>query len=137
MSNYIQWDESCATGDTALDEQHRDLLARCNALADCLRGDGSEYGAAFQQQFDALVDFVRHLFVAEQTRLGDCPALGEQNLREHNDEIDEFEFLVADVATEDNFDAVEVQRFLSLWSIGHVVGFAAKYRDHLLQPPSC
>jgi hemerythrin len=131
MSNHVAWDKSYATGDDGLDAQHRQLLVQCNALAGSLSGDGSEYGPEFQTRLDALIDGVRQLFAAEQARLEGYPTLDD-----YNDEIDEFEFLVADIATAENFDATEVQRFLSLWCVGHVAGFGTKYRDWLKATPA-
>lgn len=131
MSNRVEWDKSYSTGVDSLDMQHRQLLAQCNTLAGSLSGDGTEYGPEFQARLDTLIDSVRQLFVAEQTHLEGFPTLDD-----YNDEIDEFEFLVADIATAENFDAVEVQRFLSLWCVGHVAGFGSKYRDWLKNQPA-
>lgn len=131
MSAQVAWDEGYATGDADIDDRHRQLLAQCNRLAGLLPDDGVVYSPEFQAQFDILIESVRQLFAAEQSRLEECPSLDA-----HGDEIDEFEFLVADIATAENFDAIEVQRFISLWCVGHIAGFGTRYRDWMqLHPP--
>ena len=49
-------------------------------------------------------------------------------LDEHREALDEFEELVANVITTDNFDMSEIQRFLVLWWIGHMIDSFKKRR---------
>ena len=36
MPNRFQWNSDYSMGNELLDSQHRNLLARCNTLADCI-----------------------------------------------------------------------------------------------------
>ena len=41
---------------------------------------------------------------------------------------EEFEYLVAEIAMTKNFDKLELQRFLALWWVGHILGDAKEMR---------
>ena len=42
MPNRVEWNPRHSVGDESLDAQHRELLARCNALGDCLAAGGPD-----------------------------------------------------------------------------------------------
>lgn len=128
MPNRVQWEPRYGVGNEALDDQHRNLLAQCNALADCLADTGAEGDRKFRQTFDELMARARAHFASEEALLA---ASGYPMLEELQDERDEFEYLAAEIITTDNFDKIELQRFLALWWVGHIVGAGGKHRPFL------
>ena len=127
MPNRMQWDPSYSVGDQALDDQHRNILARCDALADCVADTGAEGDREFQHIFDELMALAREHFATEEAHLA---ARGHPLLDELKHEGEEYEYLAAEIVTTENFDRLELQRFLSLWWIGHIVEAANRHRAH-------
>ncbi|MDP1735361.1 MAG: hemerythrin domain-containing protein [Sulfuritalea sp.] len=125
MPNRVPWNQGYETGNETLDQQHRDILAQCHAMADHVVDTSPESDLKFQEIFDALTALAREHFASEADLLARC---GCPTLDEHKDESDEFDYLAADIATTENFDKLELQRFLSLWWVGHIVGFGKRYR---------
>lgn len=126
----VQWDPHFTVGHETLDEQHRQLLAQCNRLADLCAVDGGNSSAdpAFKAAFDQLMTAAREHFTAEEALLvaGTYPGMEDYRF-----EIEEYEFLAAEIATTENFDKIELQRFLALWWVGHIMGAAKQHRPHL------
>ncbi len=135
MVNRVEWDPRHSVGDAGLDEQHRELLARCNALADCLAAPETDPEAdrRFDQAFQELMALARAHFAAEETLLSARGFAGLDALRY---EVEEFDFLATEIVTTVNFDREELQAFLSLWWAGHVAGTADEHRDCLAGPPA-
>jgi hemerythrin len=50
------------------------------------------------------------------------------DLEDYRHACEEFEYLAAEIATTENFDKLELQRFLALWLIGHILGDAKRTR---------
>lgn len=116
------WTEAYATGHAALDAQHAAMLGLCHELAG-LCGPGDEAARAFDVAVDRLKTLATEHFGAEAALL----AAGT-DLDELEDERCELGYLVGEVATTGNFDRVELQRFLALWCIGHIAGWAQRLR---------
>ena len=133
MPNRVQWNPGYSTGNDILDSQHRAILAQCNTLADCLADAGADSEQKFHNTFQALMAQAGEHFSSEETLLTQC---GYPLLEEHRDEHDEFDYLAADIITTENFEKVELQRFLALWWVGHIVGSGKKYRAFLEKMPS-
>ena len=133
MPNRVQWNPGYSTGNETLDRQHRAILAQCNTLADCLADAGADSEQKFHNTFQALMAQAGEHFSSEETLLTQC---GYPLLEEHRDEHDEFDYLAADIITTENFEKVELQRFLALWWVGHIVGSGKKYRAFLEKMPS-
>ena len=128
MPNRVQWDPRFSVGNATLDAQHKRFIDQCNALADCL-DEGSAAGEQkFDQRFAELMASAREHFAAEEALLAER---GFPDLEAHRNEQGEFGFLVAEIATTDNFDRDELQTFLALWWAGHIAGAARQYRDYL------
>lgn len=128
MAKRTQWIPHFSTGNTTLDEQHQQLLAQCNTLADCL---GEETGTANEQfagTLEKLMAAVREHFAMEKALLAsnDYPSLDA-----HEHEGEEFEFLASEIISTENFDPDELQTFLALWCTGHIVGTSALQRPYL------
>jgi hemerythrin-like metal-binding protein len=117
------WDAAYDTGLSHLDAQHRALLQQCNRLADLCGGDEA-IEAEFDRAVDRLKAMAREHFAAETSLLVDNAALDE-----HRDECEEFEYLAGEVATPGHFDRLELQRFLALWCVGHIAGWALRLRE--------
>lgn len=130
--NRVQWDPHFSVGHEAMDDQHRQLLAQCNLLADLCAADGGNSGAdpEFKEAFDRLMAMAREHFIAEEALL---VAGAYPDLEDYRCELEEYEYLAADIATTENFDRIELQRFLALWWIGHIMGAAQQQRDLLEQ----
>lgn len=135
MPNRVQWDPGYSVGNAILDEQHSQLLAQCNALADCIADAGPQSDLKFQKIFNELMTQSSEHFSMEETLLARC---AYPMLEEHQNELDEFNYLANEIITTENFEPIELQRFLTLWWIGHIVGSGKKYRAFLEQlPPEC
>lgn len=133
MPNRVQWNSGYSMGNDILDTQHRNLLEQCNALADCIADAGPESDLKFHAIFKALMAQAGEHFSTEETLLAQC---GYPMLDEHKNEHDEFAYLANDIITTENFEKVELQRFLALWWVGHIVGSGKKYRAFLEGLPS-
>jgi hemerythrin-like metal-binding protein len=120
------WGPEFSVGHELIDAQHRDLLAQCDLLADLCAGAGDEArDRQFDQAFDRLKALAREHFETEASLLADR---GFPDLEDHRIECDEFEYLASDIATAENFERLELQRFLTLWCIGHIKGSLAPQR---------
>ena len=133
MSNRMQWDPRHSVGNETLDDQHRNLLAQCNALADCLTDAGEDGDRRFRKIFDELMALAREHFATEEALLAGCHY---PMLEEHRNERDEFDYLAAEIITTENFDKDELQSFLALWWTGHIVGSAKKQRAFFAPQPT-
>ncbi len=122
------WIPHFAVGHPLFDAQHQALLAQCNLLADACSPAAGERD--FEQAFERLKALAREHFDAEVSAL---EARGYPGVDDHRFECDEFEYLADEIATTANFDRVELQRFVTLWFIGHIAGTAAPMRDALAQ----
>lgn len=132
MPSQVQWDPGYSVGNAILDEQHRYMLAQCNALADCIAEPGPENEQEFQRIFKELMAHSREHFSTEERLLARCAC---PMLEEHQNELDEFNYLANEIITTENFEPIELQRFVTLWWIGHIVGSGKKYRAYLEQLP--
>jgi hemerythrin-like metal-binding protein len=131
MPNRVQWEPGFSVGHGLIDTQHQALLAQCNVLADCCLGgggggdgggDGGQASAqAFDQAFNHLKALAHQHFETEASLL----ASGKpEALEDHQVECEEFDYLAGEVATAENFDRLELQRFIALWCVGHIAGSA-------------
>ncbi len=121
------WQDDYAVGSAPIDAQHRALLEACRRLADlCERGNDE----AFDEAFARLKALVGEHFEAEAALLAErgCP-----DLEAHAEEHEEFVWLADEIASTANFDRLELQRFVSLWCVGHIAS-AAALRDSLADP---
>lgn len=127
MPNRVNWDPRFSVGNETLDAQHRHFLDRCNALADCLDAAETADEGKFDQIFAELMTRAREHFAAEEALLTEQ---GYPDIDDHRSEQEEYEFLAAEIVTTDNFDREELQTFLALWWVGHIMGAARNYRDY-------
>jgi len=125
VPNRVQWNPRYDVGNETLDNQHRNILAHCNALADYVVATDPESDLKFHEIFNELMARAREHFSSEEDLLARC---AHPVLEEHNNEREEFEYLAADIITTENFDKLELQRFLALWWVGHIVGSGQRYR---------
>lgn len=135
MPKHVPWDAAFSVGNELIDQQHQQLLAHCNALADCIPTMPNAPSALvelgerqFDQIFNALLADARTHFADEAKLLAqmDKPALDA--LEAQQDAQDEFEYLVADIVTAENFSKTEIQRFLALWCVGHLLDSGKRLR---------
>lgn len=133
MPNRVQWNPRYNVGSEILDDQHRNILAQCNALADCVADTGPEGELKFYELFNELIAKAREHFSSEEDVLVRC---AYPNLEEHRNERDEFDYLAADIITTENFDKLELQRFLALWWVGHIIGSGKNYRACIAGSPA-
>jgi hemerythrin-like metal-binding protein len=128
MTYQVPWDATYVAGNDVLDSQHKAILVQCNALADCTINPGTDAEQQFRVIFGNILTSVRAHFSAEEALLADA---ADPDLDGHRDALAEFEELAADVITTDRFEMSEIQRFLTLWWVGHLVDSAKKYRGLL------
>lgn len=133
MPNRVQWSPAYSMGNETLDSQHQAILAQCNALADCIADAGPQSELKFHTVFKELMTQAGEHFTSEKTLLTQS---GYPLLEEHQNEHDEFDYLANDIITTENFEKIELQRFLALWWIGHIVGSGKKYRAFLEKLPT-
>lgn len=133
MPNRVQWNPRHSVGNETLDAQHREILARCNVLADCLDDGSAESDRTFQNVFDELMRLAQEHFMAEEALLQGC---GYPELEDHRSEQEEYAYLAAEIITTDNFDKSELQTFLALWWTGHIMGCARNHRPCFEQQPA-
>ncbi|MEY2687844.1 MAG: hypothetical protein RL375_2042 [Pseudomonadota bacterium] len=116
------WEPQFSAGHQLIDAQHRGLLSQCNQLADLCEHAGAEPGfQAFDQAYEQLKALARTHF---ETELSLLASANYPDLEDHQFECDEFDYLSAEIVTAENFDRVELQRFLTLWCVGHISGSA-------------
>ncbi len=133
MPNREQWSLHYDTGNEVLDHQHRNILAQCHALADRMSDSSPENELEFDKRFHELMALAREHFATEEALLAAC---GYPELEDLKDEYGEFEYLASDIATTENFEKIELQRFLALWWAGHITDAGKKYRAYLEKLPS-
>jgi hemerythrin-like metal-binding protein len=123
MPHRVTWEPDFSVGHGLIDTQHQALLAQCNVLADCcLVGDGDQASAqAFDQAFNHLKALAHQHFETEASLLASG---NPEALEDHQVECEEFDYLAGEVATAENFDRLELQRFIALWCVGHIAGSA-------------
>jgi hemerythrin len=125
----VTWEPDFAVGHALIDAQHQRLLAQCNLLADlCPGDDGQDAGPRFDQAFDSLKTLALEHFETEASVLA---ASGHAGIEDHRADCEEFEYLADEIATTENFDRPELQRFLALWCLGHVTASARQLRAAL------
>ncbi|SBT06834.1 Hemerythrin [Candidatus Propionivibrio aalborgensis] len=133
VPNQVQWNPRYSVGNEILDDQHQAILAQCNALADHVVGTDPESDLKFHTLFNELTARAREHFSSEEDLLVDCAC---PTLEEHRNECDEFEYLVAEIVTTDNFDKLELQKFLIFWWVGHILDSAERYRACAASSPT-
>ena len=135
MNKRVAWDPAFGVGHETIDAQHRAILDRCNALAEHCRDDGGDDASrqAFQQAYSALMALAREHFAAEAALLAER---GYPELEDYRHECAEFDYLAAEIVTTENFDPIELQRFLALWWVGHIMGAAQRQGPFLRQSPA-
>ncbi len=119
------WDPAYAVGHDTLDTQHQQLLAACGSL---VQAEEPEH-AGFNARLQALLALADQHFVAEHALLDACAFPDLDELRA---ERQEFAELVADLVAPEHFNPQELQRFLGLWWVGHIVGSADTMRLFLV-----
>ena len=130
MPNRLEWAPRHGVGNATLDAQHQAILARCNALADCLDEKSDQ---RFDEVFRELMTLARDHFAAEEALLARC---GYAELDDYRSECEEFDYLSAEIITTNHFDRDELQTFLALWWTGHIRGGAGNHRACLEQKPA-
>ena len=126
----VQWEPAHGVGNATLDAQHRNILARCNALADCIEEANDR---RFDEVFGELMALAREHFAAEEALLvSRC----YPELEDYRSEREEFDYLSSEIVTTANFDRHELQRFLALWWTGHILGAARKQRPFIEKQPA-
>lgn len=129
MPHRAPWTPDYNVGHEVIDAQHRGLLAQCDRLADLCPAAVDDAGRQhFDQAVDQLMTLARAHFATEAALLAE---LKSPDLDEYAFESDEFEYLANEIATAENFDRLELQRFFSLWWLGHIVGSAGAMRELL------
>ncbi|MFO1279950.1 MAG: hemerythrin domain-containing protein [Burkholderiaceae bacterium] len=119
--NRFPWDPAYAVGHEALDAQHQQLLACCEALVQADEPDN----AGFDARLKTLLALAEEHFDAEAAVLDGC---AYPDLDELRAERQEFANLVAELVAPEHFNPGELQRFLGLWWVGHIVGSADTMR---------
>lgn len=127
MPNRPRWEPEFTVGHRAFDAQHREMLGYCDALAD-LCADAEPDVARFREVLDRMFLAAREHFAAEDAAL---VAATYPGIEDYRCEVEEYEHFAAEVITPTNFDLIEIQRFLALWWVGHIMGAAREHRPYL------
>ncbi len=121
MSNHVQWDPLFDVANEVLNEQRKAILAQCNALSDCADSPAQDAEQRFRATLDALRSSAREHFATELAIFSSATYPGQDAYRMVKDE---FEYLASDIITTDNFGMHEIQRFVALWWVGHLIDSA-------------
>jgi hemerythrin-like metal-binding protein len=129
MPQRVPWEAAFACGHALVDDQHRALLAQCDRLADLCQpeADGAR-DAHFDDAFVHLQHLARQHFESEAALLA---SQGSPELEDHRFECEEFEYLVNEIVSTEHFDRLELQRFLTHWTLGHIVASGNTVRSCL------
>lgn len=128
MPKRVSWEPGFSVGHEIIDAQHQALLRQCDVLADhCLGAGGEAAERGFDQAFEQLKALARQHFETEAALLA---AQGCPDLEDHRVDGEEFAYLADEIATTANFSRTELQRFMALWCVGHIVGAAGSQREH-------
>lgn len=132
MPTRLPWDPHFDVGHELIDAQHRAMLDQCNRLADLCAG-GEKADRAFDQAFEQLRALAHQHFETEAALRVEH---GRADVEDHAAECEEFDYLVGEVVTTGHFERLELQRFLSLWCLGHIAGSAQARRALLAGGPT-
>ena len=123
----VAWEPDFAAGHDTLDAQHRALLEQASQLAVlCTGADDPQRARAFDAALEEFKSLVRVHFECEAAELS---LRGHTDLAELADELEDFDYMAGEIVTTAHFDRLELQRFLALWSLGHVTGSARWLRS--------
>ena len=126
---FIQWDDSFSVGDGVLDRDHRKLIKMVNAIHDA-RKDGKD-AQALGRLLDELIGYTETHFTREENLLD---ALGYGGLKEQKAEHKRLRDTVFDYRSryfsgaETAELAVELEGFLKVWLINHILEEDMKYK---------
>ena len=115
----FSWNASWETGNALIDEQHRELLSRFEALSSALLNGTSK--EEFQQLCGFLADYAETHFAAEESlmaRLG-YPRLASHKAI-HDDMRQRIGGLVSKYDPLPGKGSLEVMKFLTDWLLGHM-----------------
>jgi hemerythrin len=133
MPKKVAWDSSYSVGQNTLDHQHRKLMALCNALADCLASSGPQSDSLFHEILNELAAYSRQHFAAEEELVRrHAPSQLAAQVQEHEAYFTRINDLLVD-ASGGNLDKIGLQRFLSAWWSGHILGSDMMLRDDFLK----
>lgn len=111
------WEPRFCIGHEIVDAQHRALFAQCDRLADLCEGEELDQ-AGFRAAYENLMHLAQEHFATEEALLA---AGAYPELEQYRAECEEYRYLAEQIATPENFDPIELQRFLALWWVGHVL----------------
>ena len=118
MPTRLPWEPRFGVGHELVDAQHREMLDQCNRLADLCAG-GDEADRQFDQAFEQLRTLARAHFEVEAALLAER---GHADLDDHAAECEEFDYLVDEIVTTDNFARLELPGLPALWCLGRISG---------------
>lgn len=127
----IVWDQSLATGDIAVDEQHQQLFELYNGIHDA--ATGGEWGAVIEEALGRLGDYTTRHFDAEY-RLMQRTSYPADAMLEHVHEHRELARRTDEVRAQ--FRAGEITTILPLvgllqeWMTGHIYKFDRRLIEH-------
>lgn len=133
MPKKVNWDSTYSVGENLLDQQHRKLMGLANELADCLGSSGPESDAKFHEILNELADYSRQHFKVEEALVKrHAPDQLAAQIAEHEAYFDTLTDLLFR-ATGGVLDKVGLQRFISGWWSGHILGSDMKLREDFLK----
>lgn len=131
----IAWDESLSIGDTAIDADHREMIAMIACLEEAAAGlpDFAEIGRVL----DRLVARCRDHFVREESLLDRIGFPGREEHRLcHGLLLDRLDSLVAHYGEGSDAVRADIVRTLgdslATWMVGHITRNDAEYRPYVL-----
>lgn len=126
------WSDTFSVGVVQLDEQHRQLVAMINKLADCNDEGQARSGAVFHEILAGMADYAQQHFRDEENYLRQ---IGYPDLAAHEKEYTTFVEAMIELgvaATKGVQDVGAVHRYLHAWSREHILGSDMRYR---ISPP--
>lgn len=130
--SHIQWDETLETGNTRVDDQHKDLFAMVNDLRDaCVDGSG---GDAVAETLDRLSRYVNRHFAEEEMLMvssGYPAAQASAHMAEHAKLRTKTAELLEQHASGALVTVLPVTQFLFDWLRDHIRSVDARFVAHL------
>ena len=128
----VQWTDDLSVGNRVIDEQHKSLIDRLNAVSAALAAHHGE--AEIMNTLGFLADYTTFHFSAEERFMdaSSYPGLEAQKVR-HQDFVDTLDELERDFREEGSTKilADAINTFLVNWLTNHIQGMDKTFADYL------
>ena len=138
--SHIKWTMACSVGCEALDADHQQIFAACDALRELVSGrerfgESADYDTQINQGIKTLSTVLYAHFAHEESRLAQCSYPDLENHRElHQDCAAFFETMLADKGSV-MAKAAHIEGFIKGWIFQHILVDDMRYKPWLHAGP--